>query len=283
MKVTGATIRLKAGEYRFRSPITALEVLKKLQEGERRLSKFTVKEGWTRWDIAAALVKNPDFKLRSEDDALALMDDVSLIRLIDPTAENLEGYLFPDTYSYSSDTSAAEMVAMMTKHFLQEWNSDRATKASKLGLSPRQAITVASLIETEAKLDEDRPLISSVIFNRLDKNIPLGIDSAVIYASKLAGKWRNDGKVYKSDVDRRSPYNTRLVIGLPPGPIGSPGISSIEAALNPPATDYLYYVRNPDRDDGAHNFYATGAEFERGVQALRKWESEHNRRNSHAK
>jgi UPF0755 protein len=94
----------------------------------------------------------------------------------------------------------------------------------------------------------------------------------VIYASKLEGKWRYDGKVYLSDIQRRSPYNTRIYAGLPPGPVASPGESSLRAALNPATSDYLYYVRNPDRDDGAHNFYNNGGDFETGVQALRNWE-----------
>jgi UPF0755 protein len=121
-------------------------------------------------------------------------------------------------------------------------------------------------------------LVASVIYNRLSKNIPLAVDSAVIYASKLEGKWRYDGKVYKSDLDRRSPYNTRLFAGLPPGPVASPGESSLAAAVNPATSDYLYYVRNPDRDDGAHNFYNNGHDFESGVQALRKWERERDAR-----
>src|SRR5258708_6589633 len=103
-----------------------------------------------------------------------------------------------------------------------------------------------------------------------------GIDSSIIYASKLAGKWRDDGKVYKSDVERRSPYNTRIFTGLPPGPVGAPGESSIEAALNPASTDYLFYVRDPSRNDGAHHFYNNSADFEKGVQALRQWERTHN-------
>ena len=118
-------------------------------------------------------------------------------------------------------------------------------------MSPRDIVIIASLIETEAKLKEDRALVASVIYNRLKKNMALGIDSTIIYASKLAGKWRDDGKVYLSDVNRRSPYNTRIFSGLPPGPVGNPGESSLDAALNPPQTDYLYYVRDPARDDGA--------------------------------
>src|SRR4029077_13462375 len=110
-------------------------------------------------------------------------------------------------------------IAGMIKRFRQEWTAERAERARVLGMTPRQIIIIASLVESEAKLKDDRPLVASVIYNRLHKNMALGIDSTIVYASKLAGKWRDNGKVYKSDVDRRSPYNTRLFSGLPPGPV----------------------------------------------------------------
>ena len=272
IKITGSGKLIKAGEYRFPSPITPLEVLKKLEEGEQRLSRFTVIEGWTRWDIADSLSHVNELHLRDSNEALGLMDETSAIRDLDPTATNLEGYLFPATYSYPVDTKPAAVIAGMVKRFRQEWTPERAERARALHLSPRQIVIVASLIETEAKLREERPLIASVIYNRLHKGIALGIDSTIVYASKLAGKWRNDGRVYLSDVNRRSPYNTRIFVGLPPGPVGAPGESSIDAALSPAQTDYLYYVREPSRDDGAHNFYSKEADFEKGVRALRDWE-----------
>jgi peptidoglycan lytic transglycosylase G len=272
IKLTGSAKLMKAGEYRFPSPITPLGVLKKLEEGEQRLSRFTVIEGWTRWDIAESLAHVDELHLRDSSEALPLMDDTSAIRDLDPAAGNLEGYLFPATYSYPADTKAPAVIAGMVKRFRQVWTAERADRARALGMTPRQIVIIASLIETEAKLKEERPLIASVIYNRLNKNISLGIDSTLIYASKLAGKWRNDGKVYLSDVNRRSPYNTRIFSGLPPGPIGSPGESSIDAALNPAQTDYLFYVREPSRNDGAHNFYSKDADFQKGVRALRDWE-----------
>jgi UPF0755 protein len=272
LRASGAGTRLKAGEYRFPSPISPLAVLSKLEEGEQRLSRFTVVEGWTRWDIAALMARIPELKLRNADEALALMNDTSEIRDIDPSAPNLEGYLYPDTYSFPPDITAPEVVSQLVRRFRQVWDKDLAEQARAKHATARQIVTVASLIETEAKLTEERPLVASVIYNRLRRDIALGIDSSVIYASKLAGKWKNDGKVYQSDLDRNSPYNTRKVRGLPPGPVASPGARSLEAAVNPAATDYLYYVRNPERDDGAHNFYENEADFWRGVQALRDWE-----------
>jgi UPF0755 protein len=274
LKITGKGATLKAGEYDFPSPISPLGVLAKLQQGQRRLNRFTVIEGWTRWDIARAMAQVPEFGLADEAQALQLMNNVSLVNDLDPEARNLEGYLFPDTYEFSPETTAPELIEMMVKRFRNVWKPDSSERARSLSFTPRQIVTTASIIETEAKLNDERPLVASVIYNRLQKDIPLAVDSSVIYASKLEGKWRYDGKVYRSDIERRSPYNTRLYAGLPPGPVASPGESSLRAALNPAKSDYLYYVRNPDRDDGAHNFYSNGSEFETGVQALRKWERE---------
>ena len=278
LKATGNGSTLRAGEYDFPSPISPLGALAKLQQGERRLNRITIIEGWTRWDIARAMAQVPEFGLTSDAQALELMNNVSLISDLDPEAKNLEGYLFPDTYEFSPETTAAGLVEMMVKRFRGVWKPDWTDRARSLSFTPRQIVTTASIIETEAKLNEERPLVASVIYNRLKKEIPLAVDSSVIYASKLEGKWRYDGKVYLSDIQRRSPYNTRIYTGLPPGPVASPGESSLRAALNPATSDYLYYVRNPDRDDGAHNFYSNGAEFETGVQALRRWERERDKR-----
>jgi UPF0755 protein len=276
IRLTGSGQSLKAGEYRFPSPISPLAVLQKLQEGEQRLSRLTVIEGWTRWDIASMLARIPELKLGSAEEALALFDDTTLIRDIDPTARNLEGYLFPDTYSFPPDTSARQVVEAMVKRFRQVWGEVSSKNPVPANRTVREIVTIASLIETEAKLKDERPRVSSVIYNRLSRDIPLGIDSTVIYASKAAGKWRNNGKVYQSDLDRDSPYNTRKVRGLPPGPIASAGRSSLEAALSPEQTDYLFYVRDPSRNDGAHNFYNNDADFQRGVRALREWERNRN-------
>lgn len=267
---------LKAGEYRFPTPVSPFAVLQKLQEGEQRLARFTVIEGWTRWDIAAALARIPELGLPDENAALRLMDDTSLISDIDPRADNLEGYLYPDTYSFPPNTTAQEMIAAMVRRFRQVW-AGLAEGALATNRTTREIVTIASLIETEAKLKEERPVVASVIYNRLGRGMALGIDSTVIYASKLAGRWRNDGKVYQSDLDRESPYNTRRVRGLPPGPIASSGLSSLEAAVRPERTDYLYYVREPSRNDGAHNFYNNESDFWRGVQALREWEQQRDR------
>jgi len=274
LKFTSNGSQLKAGDYDFPSPISPLGVFARLRTGEQRLIRLTVVEGWTRWDISNAMFKIPELHLADAAAALPLMNNVSLISDLDPAATNLEGYLFPDTYDFPPDTKPAAVIAIMVKRFRKEWKPEWSQQAGKLSFTPREVVTTASLIETEAKLNEERPLVASVIYNRLRVGMALAVDSSVIYASKLEGKWRNDGKVYKSDVERRSPYNTRLQRGLPPGPISSPGKSSLEAALNPAQTDYLYYVREPSRDDGAHNFYNNDRDFGLGVRALRNWEQQ---------
>lgn len=274
LKLTGSGAQLKAGEYDFPSPISPLGVFVKLQHGEQRVLRITIVEGWTRWDIANAMSRIPELGLSDSKDALALMENVRLITDLDPVAKNLEGYLFPDTYEFPPDTSPEELIELMVNRFRKEWKPEWSVQAANLKQTPREIVTIASLIETEAKLREERPIISSVIYNRLDKDMALGVDSTIVYASKLEGRWRNDGKVYKSDVERRSPYNTRIYSGLPPGPIASPGKSSLEAALHPAQTSYLYYVREPSRNDGAHNFYDNERDFGYGVQALRDWEQQ---------
>jgi UPF0755 protein len=276
VRLTGRGPKFKAGQYRFPSPITPLEVIEKLEEGEQRLNRLVIVEGWTRWDVADLLARIPELKLQSPEQALVLLNDPSLISDLDPQARDLEGYLFPDTYSFPPETEARDVVRNAVQRFREVWGELNRGRSAGPQRSIREIVTIASLVETEAKLPEERPLVASVIYNRLRLGMALGIDSTVIYASKLAGKWRDDGKVYLSDLQRDSPYNTRKVTGLPPGPIASPGRSSLEAALRPAQTDYLYYVREPARNDGAHNFYSSEAEFSRGVQALREWERARN-------
>lgn len=274
LKMTKNNPVIRAGAYTFPSPITPLEVLERLKEGGD-FKRITVIEGWSRFEIADALLNIPSFKLKDRKAALALLNNTKLIKDIDSEAKNLEGYLFPDTYFIDSDTTAAELVKEMVEKFRQVWSSGLSEQAKRRGRSAHSVVTEASIIETEAKLKSERALVASVVENRVRDKMTLSMDSTLIYAAKLAGTWKNDGKVYQSDIDRVSPYNTRLNKGLPPGPIASPGRASLEAAVNPVASNYIYYVRNPDRNDGAHNFYSDPNSFEKGVLALRAWEKKH--------
>src|SRR5437588_13046426 len=150
IKLTGSAKLLKAGEYRFPSPITPLAVLKKLEEGEQRLSRFTVIEGWTRWDIADSLAHVDELQLKDSGEALSLMDETSGIRDLDPKTENLEGYLFPATYSFPPATQSDAVVAGMVKRFRQEWTAERDARARSLGMTPRQIVIIAPLDGTDA-------------------------------------------------------------------------------------------------------------------------------------
>lgn len=272
LKLKGRHPVMKAGDYRFPSPVSPLEVLTELEKGGAPHGKITVIEGWTRFDIAKALKALPSLKLKTDAEALALMDDTTAIKDLDPNATNLEGYLFPDTYFVEVDSTAKDVVLQMVKRFRTIYDEKLKEAVKNSGLSLHNAVTVASIIETEAKLEKERPVVASVIYNRVRKGMRLSMDSTIVYASKLAGKWRDDGKVYVSDLNRNSPYNSRMYRGLPPGPVGSPGLSSLEAAVSPANTTYLYYVRNPDRNDGAHNYYSDPVAFDKGVEALRNWE-----------
>jgi len=272
LRVKGGHSMMKAGNYKFSSPLSPIAVLGELEKGGTEHNKITVPEGWTKFEIAKALKAVPQFKLKSDAEAMALLNDTTLIKDIDPSATSLEGYLFPDTYFIEADTTAPGLVQQMVKRFRDVYDTKLKDVVRASGLSLHNAVTVASIIETEAKLDNERPVVASVVYNRVRKGMQLSMDSTIVYASKIAGKWRYDGKVYQSDLNRDSPYNSRKYKGLPPGPVGSPGIESLIAAVNPANTNYLYYVRNPDRNDGAHNFYSSSQAFDKGVEALRLWE-----------
>ncbi|MBC7798470.1 MAG: endolytic transglycosylase MltG [Pyrinomonadaceae bacterium] len=273
LRFTGKTAALKSGDYRFQSPITPIQVIEKLQEGEERSTKFTIIEGWTRWEISKEIAaKFPPAKTeqpRDPNEVLALLDDASLIKDFDPTAKNLEGYLYPDTYNFPREFTPKQVVKALVDRFKREWKPEYTTQAQTLGRTPKEIVTIASLIETESKIEAERPNVASVIYNRLNRKMALGLDQSNVYAAKIAGVW--DGVINKSDVERESPYNLRKVQGLPPTPIASPNISSIRAALNPNQTDYIYYVLNVEKNDGSHHFYNNAADFERGKAAYQTW------------
>jgi UPF0755 protein len=270
LRLTGRSANLKAGEYQFKSPISPLQAVAELEKGEERTTRLTIPEGWTRYEIAKEIIeKFPQNPPVDEKTVLAMMDDVSLIKEFDPAAKNLEGYLFPSTYNLPRETTAKQVIKTMVDQFKRVWKPEWNSQAQSLGRTPKEIVVVASLIETEAKKEEERPLVASVVYNRMKKGIPLGIDATNIYIAKMLGKW--DGTIHKSDLEVDSPYNSRKVIGLPPGPISSPSESALKAALNPAQTDYIYYVLDPSKTDGSQNFYASAADFERAKVIYQKW------------
>ena len=270
LKITGTGNEMQAGEYLFDSPITPLEVLDELNNGRLRTVKLTIPEGFTRFDIAKRIAQQfPENQPAGENAVLNLMEDISLIKDIAPEAKNLEGYMYPNTYNFPRSVTTQAIIRKMVGEFKMVWKPEYADRAFKLKLTPHKIITIASLIETESRLNEERPIIASVIYNRLYKGMPLGIDQTAVYIAKMENRW--DGVINKSDLNSNSPYNTRKAVGLPPGPISSISESAIKAALYPATTNYIYYVLNVEKNDKSHRFYSTAAAFERGKAAYQAW------------
>ncbi len=266
----GDSTKMQAGEYQFASPITPLQVLKELEKGEERTTKFTIPEGFTRFDIAKRIAeKFPQTPPVDDKAILALMDDVSLIKDFDPTAKNLEGYMFPSTYNLPKEVKPQEIIKTTVEQFKKTWKPEWTERARALGRTPREIVTIASLIETESGVEAERPVVASVIYNRLSKNIPLGIDQTAVYIAKMQNRW--DGTIHKSDLEVDSPYNTRRFGGIPPGPISSVSESALRAALNPAPTDYIYYVLDVSKTDGTSVFFNNARDFERAKQAYQIW------------
>lgn len=269
LRLFGDGARLKAGDYRFDSPITPRQVLSELEKGETRTIKFTIPEGFTRFDLVKRIKERLAAEDRDEQEILRLFDDTSAIRDIAPQAPNLEGYIYPSTYELRPEARTEDVIRAAVSQFRKIWKPEWAENAARLGLTPHQVVTIASLVETETAVAEERPVIASVIYNRLKRGIPLGIDQTSVYVAKMEGRW--DSNINKSDLEADSPYNTRKHAGLPPGPIASPSASSIEAALSPAETDFLFFVRDVAKNDGSHRFYASAADFERGKAEYQRW------------
>lgn len=251
---------LKAGEYRFAHPAKMAEVYDRLERGDVYTLTVTIPEGSNLFDIAQRI---ETAKLGTKEKFLAeARAKVSLIADLDPGAISLEGYLFPDTYHFARRSTPQQMLTAMVKRFRQE--------AAALGLRSNyhRVVTVASLVERETPVDEERPLVASVFENRLAKEMPLATDPSVIYAALLNGRYR--GTIYASDLQADSPYNTYRYAGLPPGPICNPGMASLKAAMKPARTDYLYFVAASADPSGKSRFSTTLEEHAHAVQEYRK-------------
>jgi UPF0755 protein len=257
---------LKAGVYQFDKPLSAAEVLEKLIKGDVILKSVTIREGLDRFAVGRLFVAEGYGKAADWDKLTA---DPEGVRDIDPDAQSLEGYLFPDTYKFNPGTQPHAIAQAMTQNFRRHFGSELAFITT--GLSLHQTVILASIVETEARLPQERPLVASVYLNRLHRNMLLGCDPTVIYALKLAHHW--DGNIHKTDLSIDSPYNTYRVHGLPPGPIANPGLASLHAAAAPAKSDYLYFVA---RHDGSHAFSTNVDEHNRNVQIYQvQWYRDH--------
>jgi UPF0755 protein len=250
--------KLQAGEYRFSRAASVREVFGRIARGDIYFFEFTAPEGSNIFDIAHALEIQ---HVMSGEDFLTAATDASSIHDLAPKAKTLEGYLFPSTYRLSHHTTAAQLCKQMTDEFRKEWRRLAAGRSA----DPHSTVTLASLVEKETGVREERPLIASVFTNRLEKGMRLECDPTTIYAALLDNRYR--GAIHRSDLANGNPYNTYQNAGLPPGPIANPGAQAIAAALDPARTGYLFFVAKPE--GGSHHFSASLAEHEKAVVAYR--------------
>lgn len=251
-------VRFLSGEYLFQQPMDIPEIVDKLASGDVVLYRLTVREGLTIGETAEWVERERGIPAGVFQ---AAARRGGLIGKLDPEAPDLEGYLYPDTYFIPREMGGEELVKTMVERFLKHFTEKMQWRARESGFTVREVVTLASLIEKETALRKERFLISSVFHNRLKKGMTLGCDPTIIYALKKKGEYQ--GSLRWKDLKMDSPYNTRMVPGLPPGPICSVGVESIEAALYPKPTEYLYFVA---KDDRSHYFSKTLREHNRAVK-----------------
>ena len=260
--VLGRPETLKAGEYLFDRPLRPLDVYRKLILGEVYLHSVTIPEGSDRFDMARILHHqlgiNPQDFLRASKNAEAIRD-------LDPRAMSLEGYLFPETYLFARGVTPGVVIATMLAQFRHVMATRVPPELRPPPEKLREVVTLASLVEKETPLAEERPIVAGVFQRRLEERMPLQCDPTVIYAARLDG--RPIGPIRQSDLRFDSPYNTYRYPGLPPSPIASPGEASLRAAVEPAPTKYLYFVSN---NRGGHIFARTLAEHRRNVSRYRR-------------
>lgn len=265
-RVLGADRNIIPGEYEFHGGMTPADVLDKITQGEVVHYAIMIPEGYSIAQIAGILEEQG---LVDKEAFIQLTKDAHFLSQLDFHVDNLEGYLFPDTYHFTRAMKPEAIIMAMVSQFKKAWSAQLYDRVAELDMSVHQIVTLASVIEKETGLAQERGLISGVFHNRLRKKIPLQSDPTVIYALD-----QFDGNLRKKDLAVNSPYNTYRFRGLPPGPIANPGAASIRAALFPIPTNYLYFV---SRNDGSHQFSATLAEHN---LAVKKFQLQSRRRSS---
>jgi UPF0755 protein len=266
--VLGKKAKVKAGEYEFHTQMLPLEVLDALVKGQVKPHLVTIPEGYTLSQIAQLLedlnlVEKKGFLQKASSPAF--INALGLSQFAGPT---LEGYLFPETYHLFREMDSEEVIQMMVYQFKKVFGPDLVNRASELGISEKEVVILASIIEKETPLPEEKPLISAVFHNRLKRKIPLQSDPTVIYGIK-----NFNGNLTKEHLMRPTPYNTYLIAGLPPTPICNPGKDSLLAAVRPAPVPYLYFV---SKNDGSHFFSSDIGEHNRAVWKYQKYPRKNN-------
>lgn len=250
--------KIRAGFYSVYRSMNLLDLLRVLKKGQIIEYEITVIEGDSLREIAKKLSGEG---LVDYETFWQISSDKSFLALHKIEGPSIEGYLFPDTYRIPKGMDTKEAIGMMINRMRRRYSEKFRERASQLRFSEREILTLASIIEKEAATDEERPLVSAVLHNRLKRKIPLQADPTAIYGIKSSQE-----KITANDLRRKTPYNTYTIRGLPPGPIASPGMKSIQAALYPADVPYIYFVSN---NDGTHVFSVTAKEHEAAVRAYR--------------
>ncbi len=257
-KLYGIDKKIRAGYYVFWGSMSPWQVFKKLVAGDIIENEITILEGDNLFEIGRKLEES---KIMSRDYFESLANDREFLSSLNINAPTLEGYLFPDTYRFAKGTKPEAILRLMVDKLREKFTEEMRHRLKEMGLSENEILTLASIIEKEAVVDDERPIISAVFHNRLKRHMPLQADPTAIYGVKNSGT-----KITKSDLKNKTRYNTYLIRGLPPGPIASPGIKSIRAALYPADVPYIYFASNLD---GTHSFSATLSEHNEAVKRLR--------------
>ncbi len=253
---------LQSGEYAFPAPPSAFEVWRKLVRGDVARYNVTIPEGSNIFDIAQIL---GDSELADPGTFIAAATSGEVAARLDIPGDTAEGFLFPDTYVLVRYMPAEEIIGIMVRQFRNRFTPEMEEKARQQGFSLGEIVTMASIIEKETGVPEEKPLVSAVIRRRLALRMPLQMDPTVIYGLRKFGE-----QLTRKDLRTRNPYNTYLKRGLPPGPITNPGLDSLAAAVNPANSKYLYFV---SRNDGSHVFSRTLGDHNRAVAAYRRAQS----------
>jgi UPF0755 protein len=262
---------LKAGEYQFDLAASAVQVHGRLVRGDVFKRTVTIPEGYNMFEIAAA-VEAAGLGPR-QDFLRVARHELSLVADLDPQATSLEGYLFPDTYQFTRTQTMTDIAAVMVRRFRQEGRAlgllpgagEPGRAAATEAFDLHRVVTMASIVEKETAVADERPVVASVYGNRLARKMALSADPTVIYAALLAERFK--GGIYQSDLQSDSPYNTYRFAGLPPGPIANPGRASLRAAMHPAQTDYYYFVSDAN---GHHRFARTLDEQNHNVRLYRR-------------
>jgi UPF0755 protein len=257
-RVKGDDRNIKPGTYLFKRSTPWTEILSALHGGHGLVNTITIPEGFSLNQIVPLLARTLQVPV---DSVMAAVRDTALLRRLDVPTPNLEGYLFPDTYAFPDGTTARQAVAELVTRFEREWKPDWNRQLSTLAMNRHDIVTLASIVEEEAKKPEERPVIAAVYHNRLRARMRLQADPTVQYALG-----RHVPRLLYKDLEVKSPYNTYIHAGLPPGPISSPGGASLVAALNPAKVKFLYFVAHPD---GHHEFRTTLSEHANARRTVR--------------